>query len=462
MGSDKLWAGRFTKDTAAAVHAFNRSIDFDFRLYKQDIRGSIAHAQMLEHVGILTRAELEDITSGLDSIQAEIESGALPFDPAAEDIHMFIESELTRRIGEAGKKLHTGRSRNDQVALDIRLYLRDDVLLIKEQIVSFVHCLMDLATAHTETVLPGYTHLQRAQPVTLAHHLMAYVQMSLRDLGRLNDALERMNESPLGAAALAGSGFPLDRAFVAEKLGFARIADNSMDAVSDRDFAIEIVAALALFMVHLSRLSEELIIWNSREFAFIELDDAYATGSSIMPQKKNPDVAELARGKSARMIGQLTTLLTLMKGLPLAYNKDMQEDKEAIFSALDTVKLTLPPFTGMLRTLTFNLNKMKEAAAGGFTNATEVADYLVGKNLPFREAHHVSGRLVQHCLSVGCALNDLSLDTYKQFSPFFEEDIFTAIDLNVAVAKRKLPGGPAPETERAAIERAREKLIELA
>lgn len=462
MGSDKLWAGRFTKDTAAAVHAFNRSIDFDFRLYKQDIRGSIAHAQMLEHVGILTRAELEDITSGLDSIQAEIESGALPFDPAAEDIHMFIESELTRRIGEAGKKLHTGRSRNDQVALDIRLYLRDDVLLIKEQIVSFVHCLMDLATAHTETVLPGYTHLQRAQPVTLAHHLMAYVQMSLRDLARLNDALERMNESPLGAAALAGSGFPLDRAFVAEKLGFARIADNSMDAVSDRDFAIEIVAALALFMVHLSRLSEELIIWNSREFAFIELDDAYATGSSIMPQKKNPDVAELARGKSARMIGQLTTLLTLMKGLPLAYNKDMQEDKEAIFSALDTVKLTLPPFTGMLRTLTFNLNKMKEAAAGGFTNATEVADYLVGKNLPFREAHHVSGRLVQHCLSVGCALNDLSLDTYKQFSHFFEEDIFTAIDLNVAVAKRKLPGGPAPETERAAIERAREKLIELA
>ena len=462
MGSDKLWAGRFTKDTAAAVHAFNRSIDFDFRLYKQDIRGSIAHAQMLEHVGILTRAELEDITSGLDSIQAEIESGALPFDPAAEDIHMFIESELTRRIGEAGKKLHTGRSRNDQVALDIRLYLRDDVLLIKEQIVSFVHCLMDLATAHTETVLPGYTHLQRAQPVTLAHHLMAYVQMSLRDLARLNDALERMNESPLGAAALAGSGFPLDRAFVAEKLGFARIADNSMDAVSDRDFAIEIVAALALFMVHLSRLSEELIIWNSREFAFIELDDAYATGSSIMPQKKNPDVAELARGKSARMIGQLTTLLTLMKGLPLAYNKDMQEDKEAIFSALDTVKLTLPPFTGMLRTLTFNLNKMKEAAAGGFTNATEVADYLVGKNLPFREAHHVSGRLVQHCLSVGCALNDLSLDTYKQFSPFFEEDIFTAIDLNVAVAKRKLRGGPAPETERAAIERAREKLIELA
>ncbi len=462
MGSDKLWAGRFTKDTAAAVHAFNRSIDFDFRLYKQDIRGSIAHAQMLEHVGILTRAELEDITSGLDSIQAEIESGALPFDPAAEDIHMFIESELTRRIGEAGKKLHTGRSRNDQVALDIRLYLRDDVLLIKEQIVSFVHCLMDLATAHTETVLPGYTHLQRAQPVTLAHHLMAYVQMSLRDLARLNDALERMNESPLGAAALAGSGFPLDRAFVAEKLGFARIADNSMDAVSDRDFAIEIVAALALFMVHLSRLSEELIIWNSREFAFIELDDAYATGSSIMPQKKNPDVAELARGKSARMIGQLTTLLTLMKGLPLAYNKDMQEDKEAIFSALDTVKLTLPPFTGMLRTLTFNLGKMKEAAAGGFTNATEVADYLVGKNLPFREAHHVSGRLVQHCLSVGCALNDLSLDTYKQFSPFFEEDIFTAIDLNVAVAKRKLPGGPAPETERAAIERAREKLIELA
>lgn len=462
MGSDKLWAGRFTKDTAAAVHAFNRSIDFDFRLYKQDIRGSIAHAQMLEHVGILTRAELEDITSGLDSIQAEIESGALPFDPAAEDIHMFIESELTRRIGEAGKKLHTGRSRNDQVALDIRLYLRDDVLLIKEQIVSFVHCLLDQATAHTETVLPGYTHLQRAQPVTLAHHLMAYVQMSLRDLARLNDALERMNESPLGAAALAGSGFPLDRAFVAEKLGFARIADNSMDAVSDRDFAIEIVAALALFMVHLSRLSEELIIWNSREFAFIELDDAYATGSSIMPQKKNPDVAELARGKSARMIGQLTTLLTLMKGLPLAYNKDMQEDKEAIFSALDTVKLTLPPFTGMLRTLTFNLNKMKEAAAGGFTNATEVADYLVGKNLPFREAHHVSGRLVQHCLSVGCALNDLSLDTYKQFSHFFEEDIFTAIDLNVAVAKRKLPGGPAPETERAAIERAREKLIELA
>ncbi len=462
MNSDKLWSGRFSKETADVVHAFNRSIDFDFRLYKQDIHGSKAHAKMLERVGILEESERLAICDGLDAIEADIESGKLPFSPEAEDIHMFIESELTKRIGEAGKKLHTGRSRNDQVALDIRLYLRDELDIIIAYIAELTTSLLDLASQHTDTILPGYTHLQRAQPLSLAHHFMAYVQMFLRDLGRLNDALERMNESPLGAAALAGSGFALDRSFVAEELGFARVCANSMDAVSDRDFAIEIVSALTLFMVHISRLSEEIILWNSREFAFIELDDAYATGSSIMPQKKNPDIAELARGKSARMIGQLTTLMSLMKGLPLAYNKDMQEDKEAIFSAIDTVKITLPPFIGMMNTMTVHVDQMRAAAAGGFTNATEVADYLVAKGLPFREAHHVSGQLVQYCLANACALSDLNLDIYRSFSNLFDEDIYQAIDLANAVAKRKLEGGPAPNTVRSAINAAKEKLKDLA
>lgn len=461
MKSDKLWAGRFAKNTAADVHRFNRSIDFDFRLYRQDIQGSLAHAAMLEKVGLLNPEELTAIRSGLLAIQDEIESGSLPLDPAAEDIHMFIEAELTRRIGEAGKKLHTGRSRNDQVAVDIRLYIRDEAAVIKEQMQAFLQVLLDLAEKHLDTILPGYTHLQRAQPVTFAHHLMAYVQMFLRDLERLNDALARMDECPLGAAALAGSGFPLDREFVAHELGFSRISANSMDAVSDRDFAIEIVGALTLFMLHISRLSEEIILWNSREFAFIELDDAYATGSSIMPQKKNPDVAELARGKAARIIGQLNTLLSLMKNLPLAYNKDMQEDKEAIFSAIDTIKLTLPPYIGMLATLSVNKEKMLAAAEGGFTNATEVADYLAAKGLAFREAHHVSGRLVQHCLAEACTLAELNLETFRSFSHLFEEDIYEAIALQTAIAKRSLPGGPAIESEKKALAEAKRRLYEL-
>ncbi len=461
MKSDKLWAGRFAKNTAADVHRFNRSIDFDFRLYRQDIQGSLAHAAMLEKVGLLNPEELADIRSGLLAIQDEIESGSLLLDTAAEDIHMFIEAELTRRIGEAGKKLHTGRSRNDQVALDIRLYIRDEAAVIKAQMLELLQVLLDLAEKHLDSIMPGYTHLQRAQPVTFAHHLMAYVQMFLRDLERLNDALSRMDECPLGAAALAGSGFPLDREFVAQELGFSRISANSMDAVSDRDFAIEIVGALTLFMLHISRLSEEIILWNSREFAFIELDDAYATGSSIMPQKKNPDVAELARGKAARMIGQLNTLLSLMKNLPLAYNKDMQEDKEAIFSAIDTLKLTLPPYIGMLATLSVNKEKMLAAAEGGFTNATEVADYLVAKGLAFREAHHVSGRLVQHCLAEECTLAELSMETFRRFSPLFEKDIYEAIALQTAIAKRSLPGGPAIESEKKALAEAKRRMDEL-
>lgn len=461
MNSEKLWSGRFAKDTAAAVHAFNRSIDFDFRLYAQDIRGSQAHAAMLHKVGLLSAAEAAAIAEGLEAIRADIEAGRLAPDPAAEDIHMFVEAELTRRIGAAGKKLHTGRSRNDQVALDLRLYMRDEAALIRAEIASLVFCLLDMAEAHCETVMPGYTHLQRAQPLTFAHHLMAYVEMFLRDLARLKDAVGRLNYCPLGAAALAGTTFPLDRAYVAELLDFDGICANSIDAVADRDFAVEIVACLALFMVHLSRLAEEIVLWNSREFAFIELDDAYATGSSIMPQKKNPDVAELARGKSARLIGDLSALLSLMKSLPLAYNKDMQEDKAAVFSALDTLKLTLPPFVGMLGSMKVRAARLREAAAGGFTNATEVADYLVGKGLPFREAHHISGRLVAFCLERGCALEDLSLEDFRGFAPCFEADIFAAIDLGKAVARRSLPGGPAPQTERAAIADARERLARL-
>jgi argininosuccinate lyase len=443
--TDKLWDGRFNKATSAQVNAYNSSIAFDARMFRQDIRGSLAHAAG------------QAIESGLLGILADLESGSLVFDPAAEDIHMFIETELTSRIGDAGKRLHTGRSRNDQVALDLRLYLRDAGGEIRQGFLELYDTLINLASGHLDTLMPGYTHLQRAQPITLAHHLMAYVEMLARDIGRLDDCLRRMDVLPLGSGALAGTTYPLDRPMAGAALGFAAISQNSLDAVSDRDFAIEMASCLAIFMMHISRLSEEIILWSSQEFAFVELDDAYSTGSSIMPQKKNPDVAELSRGKTGRVFGSLLTLLTVMKGLPLAYNKDMQEDKEAIFDAVDTVQLCLPALTGMLRTMVFHKDKMAQAAAGGFTNATDLADYLVRQGLPFRSAHAVSGQLVRHCLERGIALNDLNLAEFQSFSPLIAEDVFDAINLVNCVSRRKIPGAPAKEAVQAAIGNARQR-----
>ncbi len=453
--SDKLWSGRFDKNTDAAVNAYNSSIAFDARLYRQDIRGSQAHAAMLAAVGIISADDGQAIRDGLQSILEDIEAGQLPFDPAAEDIHMFIESELTRRIGEAGKRLHTGRSRNDQVALDLRLYLKDAGGEIRQGFLQLYYTLLNLAESHLDTVMPGYTHLQRAQPITFAHHLMAYVEMLARDIGRLDDTLTRMDVMPLGSGALAGTTYPLDRPKVAKALGFASITQNSLDGVSDRDFAIELASCLSIFMMHVSRLSEEIILWSSQEFAFVELDDAYSTGSSIMPQKKNPDVAELSRGKTGRVFGSLLTLLTVMKGLPLAYNKDMQEDKEAIFDAVDTVLLCLPALIGMLRTMNIRGDRMAQAAAGGFTNATDLADYLVVKGLPFRSAHEVSGKLVRHCIERGCALEDLKLVDFQKFSPLIGDDVYEAICIANCVSRRKIPGAPAGEAVKMAIENAR-------
>lgn len=455
--ADKLWAGRFAKTTDADVNAYNSSIAFDARMYRQDIRGSQAHARMLGSIGILKPAEVEAITAGLDDIRADIDQGTLLFDPQAEDIHMFIETELTRRIGDPGRRLHTGRSRNDQVALDLRLYLKDECAAIRTSLLGLYRTLLDLADAHVETVMPGYTHLQRAQPITLGHHLMAYVEMLARDLSRLDDCVRRMDVLPLGSGALAGTTYPLDRAMVAADLGFAAITQNSLDGVSDRDFAIELASVLAIFMLHLSRFSEEVILWSSQEFAFIELDDAYSTGSSIMPQKKNPDVAELTRGKAGRVFGSLQTLLTVMKGLPLAYNKDMQEDKEAIFDTVDTVRLCLPAFTGMLQTMTVRADRMRQAAAGGFTNATDLADYLVRKGLPFRQAHEVSGKLVKYSIGKGCSLEDLSMTEFHEFYASIEPDIYDAISLETCIRERRITGAPAPEAVRAAIAHARSR-----
>jgi argininosuccinate lyase len=445
----KLWDGRFGKATDAAVDGFNSSIGFDRRLFRQDIRGSVAHARMLARVGVLPAADADAIEAGLLGILADLETGALAFDPSAEDVHMFVEAVLTERIGEAGKRLHTGRSRNDQVALDLRLYLLDACGDLSRQLETLVATLSGLAREHVGTVMPGYTHLQRAQPITFAHHLGAYIQMFRRDHGRLADCAMRMDVSPLGSGALAGTPYPLDRAAVAETLGLSGITANSLDGVSDRDFAIELAAALSIVMVHLSRFSEEIVLWSSQEFGFVELDDAYSTGSSIMPQKKNPDVAELTRGKSGRVFGSLVTLLTVMKGLPLAYNKDMQEDKEAIFDAVDTVRACLEPFTGMVATMTVKREAMRRAAAGGFTNATDLADYLVRKGLPFRSAHEVSGKCVKYCLAAGTSLEDLSLDEFLAFSPLFAADVYEALSLERCVMGRSLPGGPAP----AAVER---------
>jgi argininosuccinate lyase len=433
----KMWAGRFSKEVDETVNAFNSSISFDGRMYRQDIRGSIAHATMLGDCGIIPQEDAEKIIAGLRGILADLDSGALLMDPTAEDIHMFVEAELTKRIGDAGKRLHTARSRNDQVALDVRLILRDEIAEIRKLLLPLLHTLVKLAEQHTETIMPGYTHLQRAQPVTLAHHLLAYVWMLLRDDSRLADTAKRMNFCPLGAGALAGTTYPINRKQTAALLDFTAPVPNSLDAVSDRDFCVELANALSLLMVHLSRFSEEIILWCSWEFKFVELDDAYSTGSSIMPQKKNPDIPELVRGKSGRVFGDLMTLLTIMKGLPLAYNKDMQEDKEAIFDAFDTVEMCLTAFTPMLATMTVNKENMRNAAAKGFINATDCADYLTKKGLPFRDAYKATGELVALCIKTDQTLETLPLEKYKEVCDLFDNDVYDAINLETCVKNRK-------------------------
>ncbi len=454
----KLWGGRFGKETAGLVDAFNASIAFDSRLYRQDIQGSIAHATMLGETGILTDADSRAIVEGLRGILADADAGRIAWRKDAEDIHMNVELLLTERIGEAGKRLHTGRSRNDQVALDFRLYAMDACDEMRDAAGALAKALLATAEANLHTLMPGYTHLQKAQPVTLAHHLMAYVQMLLRDRERFAQARARAAVMPLGAGALAGTTYPIDRARVAELLGFEAVTQNSLDAVSDRDFALDFLYAASVCMMHLSRFAEELILWSTQEFGFVTMDDAYSTGSSIMPQKKNPDVAELTRGKTGRVYGDLQALLVTMKGLPLAYNKDMQEDKEALFDAHDTLSICLSVFTGMFETLSFHPERMARAAAEGFTNATDAADYLVGKGMAFREAHAVLGRLVAHCVQEGKALLDLSLSELKAFSESFDTDVFAVLSPEACVNRRNLPGGPAPEAAKAAIEQARKNL----
>ncbi len=447
----KLWGGRFTKAEDKLVHRFNESLSFDRRLYRQDIQGSIAHAAMLAKQGIVSDEDRDAIINGLKGILADIESGKLLFTEAHEDIHSFVEAELTERIGEAGKRLHTGRSRNDQVALDMKLYCRDELDKLDGLVRELLEVLLKLMEEHIDTFMPGFTHLQKAQPVTLAHHMGAYFEMFSRDCTRLHDLRERMNYCPLGSGALAGTTYPLDRDCTAGLLGFYAPTLNSMDSVSDRDYVIELLSALSIIAMHLSRFSEEIIIWNSDEYHFVELDDAYSTGSSIMPQKKNPDIAELVRGKTGRVYGALMSMLTTMKGIPLAYNKDMQEDKEMTFDAIDTVKSCLALFTGMLSTITFNREAMEESARNGFTNATDVADYLVNRGVPFREAHGIAGQLVLLCIKQGIALDDLSLEEYKTISPVFEDDIYDAISMKTCVEKRITAGAPGQEAMQAVI-----------
>lgn len=449
----KLWGGRFSKATDTLVDDFNSSIRFDQRMYAQDIDGSMAHAEMLGRQGIIPKEDAALICKTLAEIKQDIEDGKVEFLIDAEDIHMNVETILISRIGDVGKRLHTGRSRNDQVALDLRMYLRDEADEIAVMIKDLKSALLDIAEKNLTTIMPGYTHLQKAQPITLAHHLMAYYEMLRRDSERLADCRRRINCMPLGSGAMAGTTYPLDREFVAEKLGFDGITLNSLDGVSDRDFVCELAFVLSMIMTHLSRLSEEIILWSSNEFGFIELDDAYSTGSSIMPQKKNPDVAELVRGKSGRVYGSLMGLLTMMKGLPLAYNKDMQEDKEQIFDAVDTVKMCLPVFAKMLSTMRVRKDNMLKGAKGGFTNATDAADYLVKKGLPFRDAHGVVGRLVAYCIENDKAIDEITLDEFKTFSDLISEDIYDAVSLETCVNQRKLPGGPAYETVKALIEK---------
>ena len=442
----KMWDARFSKAVNARVNDFNSSIGFDCRMARCDIEGSIAHATMLGECGIIEKAEAERIVSALSGILADLTSGALEIDPEAEDIHMFVEAVLTERIGETGKRLHTARSRNDQVALDIRMYLRGETAEIRSLILSLLAAILTKAKENTQTVMPGYTHLQRAQPVTFAHYILAYAQMLERDIARLDDAGRRMNVMPLGSGALAATTYPINRQRVCELLGFDGVTENSMDGVSDRDFVIELASALSILMMHMSRFAEEIILWCSSEFRFVELDDAYSTGSSIMPQKKNPDVAELVRGKTGRVYGDLTTLLTMMKGLPLAYNKDMQEDKEAIFDAIDNTKISLEVFTAMFATMTVRADNMRRAASRGFINATDCADYLVKRGLPFRDAYKISGRLVAHCIAGDTTLEELPLEVFRSYSSLFDEDVYRAIDLDTCVAGRIAYGGPAPQS----------------
>lgn len=438
----QLWGGRFTKETDQLVYNFNASISFDQKFYREDIKGSMAHVEMLAATGILTGQEKDEILAGLEGILADVENGKLEISPEYEDIHSFVEANLIDRIGDAGKKLHTGRSRNDQVALDMKLYTRKEVLNLKSLIKDLLYVLQDLMKEHVDTFMPGFTHLQKAQPITLAHHFGAYMEMFKRDYDRLCDIYERMNYCPLGSGALAGTTYPLDRNMTAELLGFKGPTLNSMDSVSDRDYVIELLSAMSTIMMHLSRFSEEIIIWNSNEYRFVELDDAYSTGSSIMPQKKNPDIAELVRGKTGRVYGALMQILTTMKGIPLAYNKDMQEDKEFTFDAIDTVKGCLALFTGMIRTMTVNKGVMAASAKNGFTNATDAADYLVNHGVPFRDAHGIVGQLVLYCIGKNISLEDMSLEEYKKISPVFEEDIYDAISLETCVEKRETMGAP--------------------
>ena len=454
----KMWAGRFSKEVDEKVNDFNSSVSFDARMYKQDIQGSIAHVTMLGECGIIDLEESKQIANELGAIFQDIHSGELEIDPTAEDIHMFVEAELTKRLGETGKRLHTARSRNDQVALDIRMNLKTETKAITELVKKLLGVLCNIADEHKTTVMPGYTHLQRAQPITFGHHLMAYAQMLLRDLGRLEDAYNRMNVMPLGSGALASTTYPIDRQRVCDILGFSEVTQNSLDGVSDRDFCIELASAISILMMHLSRFSEEIILWCSWEFKFIELDDAYATGSSIMPQKKNPDITELIRGKTGRVYGDLMTLLTMMKGLPLAYNKDMQEDKEAIFDAVDTVKLCLSTFIPMLETMSVNKENMRAAAAKGFINATDCADYLVKKGLAFRDAYKITGTLVAKCRSLNTTLEDLPIYEYRQLCDTFDNDVYKAISLDTCVTQRNVVGGPAPDAVAKQIKYVREKL----
>lgn len=448
----KMWAGRFKKEVNSKVNDFNSSISFDKAMYKVDILGSIAHATMLGKQEIISKEEADLIVSGLNDILSDLDSGELEFDLNAEDIHMFIEEELTKRLGVTGKRLHTARSRNDQVALDIRMYLREEIDEIIDLVKQLCNTICNIAQENMYTVMPGYTHLQRAQPITFAHHIMAYAQMFVRDIDRLKDCYKRTNKMPLGSGALASTTYNIDRQLVCDLLGFDEVTQNSLDGVSDRDFCMELANDIAILMVHLSRFSEEIIMWCSWEFKFIELDDAYSTGSSIMPQKKNPDIAELVRGKSARAISNLNNLLCMMKGLPLAYNKDMQEDKEAIFDSVNTVKMCLENFIPMLETMTILKDNMKNASAKGFINATDCADYLVKKGLAFRDAYKITGQLVSYCIDNDKTLETLTLNEYKQYSEVFEEDVFDSIALITCVMERNVVGGPSPKQVKSQIE----------
>lgn len=454
----QLWGGRFTKATDQQVYDFNASINFDKRLYKQDIRGSIAHVRMLSRQGILTAKEEELILNGLMQIENDIEHETIRITPEYEDIHSFVEAVLTQRIGEAGKKLHTGRSRNDQVALDMRLYIRDEIIAVDSLLRTLLDVILQIMKENVHTYMPGFTHLQKAQPVTLAHHMGAYFEMFRRDRERLADAARRLNYCPLGSGALAGTTYPLDRAYTASLLGFYGPTRNSMDSVSDRDYLIEFLSDLSMIMMHLSRSCEEIITWNTNEYRFVEIDDSFSTGSSIMPQKKNPDIAELVRGKTGRVYGALMQLLTVMKSLPLAYNKDMQEDKEMAFDAIDTVRSCLVLYTGMLSTMGFRKDVMEASAKNGFTNATDAADYLVNKGVPFRDAHSIVGRLVLTCIEKDCSLDELSLDEFRKESPVFDTDVYEAISMKTCVEKRNTAGAPGPQAMEEEIRQAQQYL----